>query len=49
MINSVERYIRGLELDDRVSLANWFVFGLTLLFLAYFAYATPIIVLGVWR
>jgi cellulose synthase/poly-beta-1,6-N-acetylglucosamine synthase-like glycosyltransferase len=32
-----------------VSLANWFVFGLTILFLAYFAYATPIIVLGVWR
>jgi cellulose synthase/poly-beta-1,6-N-acetylglucosamine synthase-like glycosyltransferase len=32
-----------------VSLANWFVFGLTLLFLAYFAYATPIIMLGVWR
>lgn len=30
-------------------MANWFVFGLTLLFLAYFAYATPIIVLGVWR
>ncbi len=32
-----------------MSLANWFVFGLTLLFLAYFAYATPIIMLGVWR
>jgi cellulose synthase/poly-beta-1,6-N-acetylglucosamine synthase-like glycosyltransferase len=32
-----------------VSVANWFVFGLTILFLAYFAYATPIIVLGVWR
>ena len=30
-------------------MANWFVFGLTILFLAYFAYATPIIVLGVWR
>ena len=32
-----------------MSLANWFVFGLTILFLAYFAYATPIIVMGVWR
>lgn len=32
-----------------MSIANWFVFGLTILFLAYFAYATPIIVLGVWR
>ena len=32
-----------------MSLANWFVFGLTVLFLVYFAYATPIIVLGVWR
>jgi cellulose synthase/poly-beta-1,6-N-acetylglucosamine synthase-like glycosyltransferase len=32
-----------------VSVANWFVFGLTLLFLVYFVYATPIIMLGVWR
>ena len=32
-----------------MSMANWFVFGLTILFLGYFAYATPIIVLGVWR
>lgn len=32
-----------------MSLANWFVFGLTVVFLVYFAYATPIIVLGVWR
>ncbi|GEM_PF-763620 len=49
MINRVEADIRGLELNERVSVANWFVFGLTILFLAYFAYATPIIVLGVWR
>src|SRR5215472_4187577 len=32
-----------------MSLANWFVFGFTVIFLVYFAYATPIIVLGVWR
>jgi len=32
-----------------VSFANWFVFALTILFLAYFAYATPIIMLGIWR
>ena len=32
-----------------MSVANWFVFGLTLLFLVYFVYATPIILLGVWR
>ncbi len=32
-----------------MSVANWFVFGLTLLFLVYFVYATPIIMLGVWR
>src|SRR5207247_7329818 len=37
------------ELEEKVSLASWFVFGLTILFLAYFAYATPIIVMGVWR
>jgi cellulose synthase/poly-beta-1,6-N-acetylglucosamine synthase-like glycosyltransferase len=49
MINRVEADIGGLELNERVSVANWFVFGLTILFLAYFAYATPIIVLGVWR
>jgi len=32
-----------------VSVANWIVFGLTILFLVYFVYATPIIMLGVWR
>ncbi len=32
-----------------MSFANWFVFALTILFLVYFAYATPIIILGVWR
>ena len=32
-----------------MSIANWFVFGLTILFLVYFVYATPIIMLGVWR
>ena len=32
-----------------MSVANWFVFGLTILFLVYFVYATPIILLGVWR
>jgi len=32
-----------------VSVATWFVFGLTILFLVYFVYATPIIMLGVWR
>jgi len=32
-----------------VSVVNWFVFGLTILFLVYFVYATPIIMLGVWR
>ena len=32
-----------------MSVANWLVFGLTLLFLVYFVYATPIILLGVWR
>ena len=29
--------------------ANWFVFALTILFLAYFAYAMPIVIVGVWR
>src|SRR5438552_3775331 len=28
---------------------TWYVFGLTILFLVYFVYATPIIMLGVWR
>lgn len=32
-----------------MSVANWFVFALTILFLVYFVYATPIIMLGVWR
>ncbi len=32
-----------------MSVATWFVFGLTILFLVYFVYATPIIMLGVWR
>ena len=32
-----------------MSVANWFVFGLTILFLVYLVYATPIIMLGVWR
>ena len=32
-----------------MSVANWLVFGLTILFLVYFVYATPIIMLGVWR
>ena len=32
-----------------MSLANWIVFAMTVLFLAYFAYATPIIMIGVWR
>ena len=32
-----------------MNVANWFVFGLTILFLVYFVYATPIIMLGVWR
>ena len=32
-----------------MSVVNWFVFGLTILFLVYFVYATPIIMLGVWR
>ena len=32
-----------------MSFANWFVFALTIIFLAYFAYATPIIMIGVWR
>ncbi len=32
-----------------MTLANWFVFTLTIIFLAYFAYATPIIMVGVWR
>ena len=29
--------------------AEWFVLALTILFLAYFAYATPIIMVGVWH
>ncbi len=49
IINRVRIENAGTELEEKLSLANWFVFGLTILFLAYFAYATPIIVLGVWR
>jgi len=49
IINRLNIENAGTELHEKVSLANWFVFGLTILFLAYFAYATPIIVLGVWR
>ncbi len=49
IINRVKIENAGTELEETLSLANWFVFGLTILFLAYFAYATPIIVLGVWR
>ncbi len=30
-------------------LAEWFVLALTVLFLAYFAYATPIIMVGIWH
>ena len=29
--------------------AEWFVLALTILFLAYFAYATPIIMVGIWH
>ncbi len=32
-----------------VGLAEWFVLALTILFLAYFAYATPIIMVGIWH
>ena len=32
-----------------MTVANWIVFGMTVLFLLYFAYATPIIMIGVWR
>ena len=32
-----------------MSAANWIVFAMTVLFILYFAYATPIIVIGVWR
>ncbi len=33
----------------KVGLAEWFVLALTILFLAYFAYATPIIMVGIWH
>src|SRR3989304_3053241 len=33
----------------KVGFAEWFVLALTILFLAYFAYATPIIMVGVWH
>ncbi len=29
--------------------AEWFVLALTILFLAYFAYAAPIIMVGIWH
>ncbi len=32
-----------------MALAEWFVLGLTIFFLAYFAYATPIILVGIWH
>ncbi|HEX4920690.1 MAG TPA: glycosyltransferase [Candidatus Bathyarchaeia archaeon] len=32
-----------------MSAANWIVFAMTVLFIVYFAYATPIIMIGVWR
>ncbi len=32
-----------------MGLAEWLVLSLTILFLAYFAYATPIIMVGVWH
>lgn len=32
-----------------LGVAEWFVLALTVLFLAYFAYATPIILVGVWH
>jgi len=32
-----------------VVFAEWAVLGLTILFLAYFAYATPIILVGIWH
>lgn len=32
-----------------MGLAEWFVLALTVLFLAYFAYATPIIMVGIWH
>src|SRR5437867_184126 len=33
----------------KVGLAEWCVLALTILFLAYFAYATPIIMVGIWH
>lgn len=32
-----------------MAVAEWFVLALTVLFLAYFAYATPIIIVGIWH
>ena len=32
-----------------MAFAEWFVLALTVLFLAYFAYATPIILVGIWH
>lgn len=32
-----------------MAVAEWFVLALTVLFLAYFAYATPIIMVGIWH
>ena len=32
-----------------MNFADGFVLALTIIFLAYFAYATPIIMVGVWR
>ncbi len=32
-----------------MNFADWFVIALTIIFLAYFVYATPIIMVGVWR
>jgi cellulose synthase/poly-beta-1,6-N-acetylglucosamine synthase-like glycosyltransferase len=32
-----------------VGLAEWTILALTILFLAYFAYATPIILVGIWQ
>src|SRR2546425_1027763 len=48
MLNSLSGVPRH-QGGGKVGLAEWCVLALTILFLAYFAYATPIIMVGIWH
>src|SRR6266571_7776677 len=50
-LNRLEHHPRNRQLDgsEKLGLAEYTILALTILFLAYFAYATPIILVGIWH